>query len=256
MYSGVPQGGCLSPTLFTFYTHDVPRAGGQNCNIIYADDITQIVRYPGKSQQMLLKTTEKEIEKINKFESQWKIRTNKSKFKIVPIEGRRTKKVKINNEEIEYNREATSLGLKITTSGFTTHVSDRVKAASTQLRNLARVINLDQKHKRTLYLSTIRTIITYPPIPLHIVSNMQQNKLQIVQNKAARLVTSTRRIEGKTNIEVGRKANLESVKEFLERRAGSIWERMELDEEDVSKLDIFGREKEKYPSSRRRAGRQ
>ncbi|KAG0416570.1 putative RNA-directed DNA polymerase from transposon X-element, partial [Dictyocoela roeselum] len=43
--SGVPQGGCLSPTLFNFYTHDVPEASGVYVNLIYADDITQIVRY-------------------------------------------------------------------------------------------------------------------------------------------------------------------------------------------------------------------
>ena len=41
--SGVPQGDCLSPTLFTFYTHDLPDPVGNTHYISYADDITQIV---------------------------------------------------------------------------------------------------------------------------------------------------------------------------------------------------------------------
>ena len=40
---GVPQGGCLSPTLFNFYTHDLPTPLGNNEDIIYADDITQVI---------------------------------------------------------------------------------------------------------------------------------------------------------------------------------------------------------------------
>lgn len=45
--SGVPQGGCLSPTLFNFYTHDTPQPVGNNYNITYADDVTQIVSNRG-----------------------------------------------------------------------------------------------------------------------------------------------------------------------------------------------------------------
>ncbi|WP_368666157.1 reverse transcriptase domain-containing protein, partial [Nocardioides antri] len=43
LLSGVPQRGCLSPTLFSFYTSDLPPPSGKNEHIIYADDITQII---------------------------------------------------------------------------------------------------------------------------------------------------------------------------------------------------------------------
>ena len=42
--SGVPQGGILSPTLFIFYTSDIPRAGPNSEDVIFADDITQVIQ--------------------------------------------------------------------------------------------------------------------------------------------------------------------------------------------------------------------
>ena len=168
LLSGVPQGGCLSPTLFSFFTHDIPDAEGQSYNITYADDITQIVRYEGKSQNMLKRKTEREIERVNKYEARWKIRTNMTKFKIVPIEGKRKIKIKVNNREIEYSKEAKALGLTITSSGFTKHITNRINLAKPQINNLFKVRKLSKKHKRILYIATVRSVLTYPPIPLHI----------------------------------------------------------------------------------------
>lgn len=44
---GVPQGSVLSPALFITYTKDLPQPR-QGLNISYADDITQVIGYPGK----------------------------------------------------------------------------------------------------------------------------------------------------------------------------------------------------------------
>ena len=42
LHSGVPQGACLSPTLYTFYTADMPPPLPNTDYIAFADDITQI----------------------------------------------------------------------------------------------------------------------------------------------------------------------------------------------------------------------
>ena len=79
---GVPQGGCLSTTLFNIYTKDIPeKIYPWMLNTYYADDVTQVVR----------RTTGQEIKQIwcgethavNQFEKKWLIKTNMRKFQIL-----------------------------------------------------------------------------------------------------------------------------------------------------------------------------
>lgn len=56
--SGVPQGGCLSPTLFILCTTYIPYS---EC-VSFLDDVTQIVTYPGKSKHILALHTRNAIE--------------------------------------------------------------------------------------------------------------------------------------------------------------------------------------------------
>ncbi len=58
----------LPPTLYTLYTNDLPSAGPGCLDILYADDITQIVTTQSKSKNMLKLKVEKDIDRIKKFE--------------------------------------------------------------------------------------------------------------------------------------------------------------------------------------------
>jgi len=71
--SGVPQGSSLSPTLYSLYTADIPTPMEGCLNIMYADDITQIITNISKSRKFMAKRVESEINKINEFEKKWKI---------------------------------------------------------------------------------------------------------------------------------------------------------------------------------------
>ncbi len=54
---GVPQGSDLSPTLFTIYTSDAINVV-RGTNVTYADDVTQIVNYRGRSKEILFRKTD------------------------------------------------------------------------------------------------------------------------------------------------------------------------------------------------------
>ena len=64
---GVPQGSVLSPTLYTIFTNDMENSI-RHVNISYADDITQIIGYQGKSKNMLNRQSEREIMAVNRYE--------------------------------------------------------------------------------------------------------------------------------------------------------------------------------------------
>uniref|UniRef100_A0A2P2HYG4 RNA-directed DNA polymerase from mobile element jockey-like n=1 Tax=Hirondellea gigas TaxID=1518452 RepID=A0A2P2HYG4_9CRUS len=226
LLSGVPQGGCLSPTLFNFYTHDVPEAGGQSINIIYADDITQIVSYPG-SENMLAKITANEVEKINNYENKWKIKTNETKFQIIPIGRTRAQKVKIGQKEHDFSLEGKMLGLKFNRYGFVGHVQDRIRLARVELGRIFRFRELSWNNLRKLYYALVLSKLLYPIVPLYTISKTQQRKLQIVQNKAARIITGIRLREGIGNQTVNELAELTPLNINIHNQAKKIWNQLE-----------------------------
>ena len=70
--AGVPQGAMLSPTLYNIYIAPLPPPIYQeSSDIIYADDVTQIIIFPYRSKRDIINRTEQEIARINRFEKEW-----------------------------------------------------------------------------------------------------------------------------------------------------------------------------------------
>ncbi|KAF9756172.1 hypothetical protein NGRA_3294 [Nosema granulosis] len=178
---------------------------------------------------MLAQQTIREIEKVNNYEKVWKIKTNRAKFQIIPILRTKTEPIIINQDNYEYEREGKALGLIITTNGFHKHIRNRINLAKLQLRILFRFRNLSIKNKKKLYHALVKSVLEYPPVPLHVASKSLTQQMQIVQNKAARIITNIRLREGQTNQTVNELAGLDPINISLHNQASTI----------SSKLDNF-----------------
>lgn len=174
---GVPQGSVLSPTLFITYTRDSPPPI-RGINISYADDVSQITGYRGRSREMAQRETIRNINQINKFEEKWKITTNTTKFTVMRIGAKTHEDIITDTDTHRTQSQGRALGLKITNSGYTRHVQERRNLASHNLTKLKRFHQMPTKIKTHLVKALILPILDYPPVPIHALSNTQISTLQ------------------------------------------------------------------------------
>lgn len=227
LLSGIPQGGCLSPTLYILYTSDIPEPAPYSDHIMFADDITQIVSYPGKSTEIMARHTERAIENINQFENKWKIKTNTQKFKIIPIAKNKTSPITINNQIINYSNEGKMLGLTITKTGYRKHITNQINKLRATAAKLKRFKQLSTSNKKQLYTALQRSIIEYPAVPTCSLRKTNIKKLQIIQNNAMRFIYNIKYTDRITNAELHRRAELPTINSLLHDRAQTIWRKIQ-----------------------------
>ena len=223
---GVPQGGCLSPTLYNIYNADLPAPTTFSDHIIYADDITQIIQYPTRSKFLHI-YTQKAIENINKFERKWKIKTNTSKFKILPLFHQPTTPITIDSNIIQYADKAKVLGLTLSKYGYTAHVTNNIQKAQATLNKLHRFNTLSTKYKTLLYKSIILPTLIYPTIPLNTLSTTQHKKLQKIQNDAIRFITDTNPVQRIRMTTLHELIPIDTVNKTIHKQAHDTWARIQ-----------------------------
>ena len=142
--AGVPQGSILSPSLFIFYTHDMP-ASDSNTDVIFADDVAQIVEHHGGDREELAVQSEREIVGVSEFEKKWKIKTNANKFKMVSISKTQPYPVSVDDTNMPFTNDINLLGLTPTRTGFFKHISSKINQAKHQMLKLKRFYKLSPK---------------------------------------------------------------------------------------------------------------
>ena len=224
LLSGVPQGACLSPTLYNLFTHDMPEPLPWTNYIAFADDITQITsgRHPPRYASQL---TAHAIQQVNNFENQWKIQTNISKFTVFPIS--RNKTVAINTLDgqntIQYSNQGKILGLNITKIGIGKQVGIRKAIARKNLAQLYRFKNLKPSNKLKLYNALVRSALIYPIVPLNTLSKTSMIELQRIQNLGLRFITNTNILDFVSSEDLHQQVNLKPINIIIHNQAADIW---------------------------------
>ena len=140
------------------------------------------------------------------------------------------------------------LGLRVDGTNWTGHINNRIAMAKNELRKLWRFRNLNRKTKRKLYLSLVRSTLTYPIIPLHNIPKTQKIKMQRVQNAATRYITNVRLVDRIQSRQLHRETKIEPLNAYMNRRSRNIWDKLdyELSEETKEKITIPERDRERY----------
>ena len=204
---------------------------------MFADDVTQIIEHHHASKRFLALKTQREIERIDRYEKQWKIKTSQNKFKILSISATKPHDVVIQNRQIPFDNKINILGFQLSRTGFNCHITDRLRKAKAELNKLKRFKNLTPKIKTHLYKAFIMLLVEYPALPTCNIADSNKMKLQRLQNKAIKFIISND--EEELSIKrAHEKYKLEAYNVRLHKRGLKVWDKLSTNEPELTERSL------------------
>ncbi|MPC45853.1 hypothetical protein E2C01_039559 [Portunus trituberculatus] len=148
-----------------------------------------------------------------------------AKFTVIPLAIKNPAPLLVDGDDVEFSPRGSLLGLSVASIGYTTHVSQRVTRVRSALTGLYRFRDLATGLH--LIKALVLPILTYPPIPLHTLSNTAISRLQEVQNSALRFAFGTRWDDFTSSASLHEAASLPALNVHLHEMATKVWQRME-----------------------------
>lgn len=195
--AGVPQGSVLGPSLYSFYTHDIPKSPETQLQM-YADDTT--VFTASTSERASCVRLQNHLDDLSEYFSKWKIKINSGKTEFIQFFKNNFTKlppaipISLEGHTLIPQDNVKYLGVVLNRKlNYNSHIQHLKKKASTAFSSLYPLLfsksGLSIPNKLAIYKLYIRPIITYAaPVMVGSLSKTSRNGLQLIQNKVIRVV--------------------------------------------------------------------
>jgi len=185
--SGVPQGSVLGPCLFLFYINDIAR-GLSSTVRLFADDTLLYLTIKCKDDASQL---QRDLDKLVEWERTWEMEFHPSKCEVITIT-RKKKPIKttytMHGQDLKQADSIKYLGVTISHDlRWNKHVNNIATKANNSLNFLRRNINIgNPKLKERAYKALVRPLLEYGQTVWDPFTDVNINKLEMVQRRAAR----------------------------------------------------------------------
>lgn len=191
---GLPQGSCLSPTLFNIFINDIPKPNDTTTSLaLFADDVAIVTESTEHRQAMSY--AQRHVDFLVHYFDKWQLTLNIPKTAVMFL----TKKYKqyegpslqIRGQAIELSNDIKYLGVTLDKGlTFTRHINN-VKAKGYGVLKIIRPyikrhIPMSQITKTLIYKAYLRSTLLYAAPVWSSASKTNINKLEVLERRALR----------------------------------------------------------------------
>jgi hypothetical protein len=245
--AGVPQGGVLSPNLFSIYINDIPLATRQKeKTLLFADDIVYFFRFKFKddygriikgAKEVAEKTVQEYLDRLEAWMNNLRLSLAPKKCSQITFTRARDIKhdamsIKLHGEIIPEDVSPKFLGITFDQKmKFNTHI-EKIKRKIVDRMNLLKILSFD-KHWRLsvdilikMYKVLVRSVIDYANVIAPVVSVSVMEDLEVLQNNALRIILKKRLLDKVPIIKLREMANVGSIKDRLNRLLNNYYDQI------------------------------